>query len=196
MSTYTDRIAKRNRLGSRLAAGILAIGASLGAVSTQANDINIHPAACQAPFLDQARPMRWHEHYIFNPLSNSLATFVICPATYDNDVVNFPSGGSSFVRVDGATQNGAPSQAPACFFAAADRENLDLDPYVNTPGGARTFIQPLGTSLTFPRWFSQASISHDGIAAALGSSDPTFWNVAIFCQLPLGYGISNLVIEQ
>lgn len=177
------------------ASAILLLGATLSAPPSSANDIVMHPAGCQAPFLSQAGPMRWHENYLMNPVGN-ISTFVICPLTFDPDVVNFPAAGTTNVRVDGAVQSGAAPQAPQCFFASADRENLKLDPYINIPGGDRTFITPLGTNLTFPRWFASVPVSNDAITAATGGANPAFRNAAVFCQLPPGYAISTIMLQQ
>lgn len=162
-----------------------------------ANDINIHPAACQAPFLDQAFPMRWHEFYLMNPADNR-STWVICPTTWDQDVVTWPVGGSTTVEIHGAIQAGASGDAPVCFFAATDRDNLQLPPYIETPGGARKFLQNLGTAMAEPRWSSSGNVSHASIWQALGgsSTDPSRWGVSLFCQLPPGYAISNIFLTQ
>lgn len=178
-----------------IAAGMLLLVAGTVTTTASANDIVMHPAGCQAPFLSQAGPMRWHEHYLMNPASN-ISTFVICPLTFDDDVVTFTAGSTSFIDIDGAIQNGAASQSPVCFFAAAASNNLNLDPYITTAGGDRTFIQPLGTSLTFPLWESGGTVSHDAIIAATGDPNPADWNVALFCQLPPGYALSTLHLEQ
>lgn len=177
------------------------VGAALAGLlplpQAMANDINIHPAACQAPFLDQAFPMRWHEFYLMNPADNR-STWVICPTTWDEDVVTWPAGGSTNVQIHGAIQSGASGDAPLCFFGAADRDNLRLLPYIDIPGGAKNFVQNLGTTKTPPRWFSSGNVSHDSIRQALGgaSTNPSRWGVSLFCQLPPGHAISNIFLTQ
>jgi len=160
-----------------------------------ANDINMHPAGCQAPFLNQAVPMRWHELYLMNPASN-IATWVICPTTWDQDVISWPAGGFTSVRIDGAVESGASVDAPLCFFGAADRDNLSLPPYINIPGGKKSFIQNLATNKTPPRWFSQGAINHDALRSALGGTSSTRWNVSLFCMLPPGHAISTIFLQQ
>jgi hypothetical protein len=178
-----------------LAALAIIAGLATTTSNTLANDINMHPAGCQAPFLDQAFPMRWHEMYLMNPASNR-TTWVICPTTWDEDVVNWPAGASSFVEVHGAIESGASPNAPLCFFAAADRDNLQLPPYISIPGGKKSFIQNLGTTKTPPRWNAQASVSHDSILSALGNTGPFRWAVSVFCELPPGHAITNIFITQ
>lgn len=196
MRYIDDQISKPfpQRLLSAASATLL-LGAALSAPPSVANDIVMHPAGCQAPFLSQAGPMRWHENYLMNPVTN-ISTFVICPLTFDSDVVTFPAGGLTNVRIDGAIQSGAGFQSPQCFFSSADRENLKLDPYINVPGGDRTFIQLLTTTSTSPRWFASAPISNDAISAATSSPNPAFRNAAVFCQLPPGYAISTIMVSQ
>jgi hypothetical protein len=161
----------------------------------KANDIIMAPAGCQAPFLDQARPMRWHEWYLMNPITNR-TTWVICPLTYDEDVVSWPAGGSSSISVYGANQTGAAG-APVCFFGAADRQNISLPPYIIAPpGSGRTLAQNLSTTLSPPTWRSTGSVSHDDIRSALGGTSAQNWGLTIFCQLPPGYAISGVNVIQ
>jgi len=178
-----------------IAAGMVLLLTGTVTTTASASNIIMHPAGCQAPFLSQAGPMRWHEHYLMNPASN-ISTFVICPLTFDDDLVTFTAGFGSFIDIAGAIQNGAASQSPVCFFAAAASDNLNLDPYITMGGGGRTFIQPLSTSLSFPLWESVGTVSHDAIIAATGTPNPVYWNVALFCQLPPGYALSTLHLEQ
>lgn len=196
MAYPKDRMTQRFQQHLLAAAfGAFLASAALDSPPSVANDIVMHPAGCQAPFLSQAGPMRWHENYLMNPATN-ISTFVICPLTFDPDVVAFPAGVSTYVRVDGAIQAGAAFQAPQCFFTSASRENLFLDPYIDVPGGDRTFIQLLPTTSTAPRWFAETFVSNDAITAATGAGFPGFRNAAVFCQLPPGYAISTIRVGQ
>lgn len=186
------RRGQKARMVLSIAAAVLA-GATVANLA-KANDINVAPSACQAPFLDQARPMRWHEWYIMNPVDNT-TTWVICPLTFDEDVVNWPAGNTSSVNIHGASQTGA-SGSPLCFLAAADRENLDLDPYVAVPGGARNYLQNLSTNVSPPRWTASGSVSHDAIRSSLNSNSAQNWGMTVLCRLPAGFGISNIFIAQ
>jgi len=177
-------------------AGLAALLSSLFAgPQAVANDINMHPAGCQAPFLAQAYPMRWNEFYLMNPASNR-ATWVVCPTTWDQDVISWPAGGFTSVRIDGAVESGASADAPLCFFAAADRDNLNLQPYINIPGGKKNFVQNLATNKTPPRWFAQGAINHDALRAALGGTSSVRWGVSLFCLLPPGHAISTIFLQQ
>jgi len=160
--------------------------------SVRANDIVMAPAGCQAPFLYQAEPMRWHEWYLLNPLTN-ITTWVICPLTYDEDVVTWPAGGSSNVNVYGAIEAGA-SGTPRCFFGAADRTNTSLPPYIF--GSSKAYAQNLGSTVTAPTWRSTGSVSHDNIRTALGGSSAQNWGLTIFCELPPGHAISGINVIQ
>lgn len=166
----------------------------LGLETAVADQLSVHPASCQAPFLDQARPMRWHENYIMNPDTNQ-ATYVICPISY-NFGTSFSAGSTVSIAVYGAAQSTASSQAPQCFFSVAGADNLLLAPYINIQGGDRTFTQPLQTQLGFPQWLAQGSISSDSVANALQNTNPAFRNAAVFCLLPTGYGISTISINM
>jgi hypothetical protein len=184
------------RLRATALVGLITVVALVAAVpKASANDINMAPAGCQATFLDQAFPMRWHEFYLLNPASNR-TTWVICPTTWDEDVVSWLAGNSTNVQIHGAIQPGASFQTPLCFFGAADRDNLELDPYINIPGGKRNFIQLLGTTLSQPRWSATARVDHDSVRQALQSNSAERWGVSLFCQLPPGYAISNIILEQ
>lgn len=181
------------------ASALIAVGTLLTSLlvttHTVAKDINLHPASCQAPFLNQAFPMRWHEFYLMNPASN-IPTWVICPTTWDWNVVTWPAGGTSNVQIYGAIQSGASSDAPLCFFSAADRDNLELSPYISIPGGKKSYIQNLSTTNTPPKWKATGFVSHDSIRSSLGGTNPSHWSVSVFCQLPPGYAISNIYIQQ
>jgi hypothetical protein len=65
-----------------------------------ADDTNISPSACEAPFLSQAERMRWHESYLMNP-TTSVGTWVVCPINFDNDEVPF-----SAIKIEGTYGRG------------------------------------------------------------------------------------------
>jgi hypothetical protein len=162
-----------------------------------ANDVTVPPAMCVAPFLDQAFPMRWHEHYLMNPPSGT-TTYVICPLTYDNDVVTW-NPEVNLVRVTGGFSPSANlADAPNCFFTVADRTNLSQVPYIN--GTGRTYQIGLATAINSPiaqTWQAQASnIPRTDIASATGSNNVNDWSATVFCRLPPGYGISNVFVGQ
>jgi len=185
--------AKQLRASIAVGASTLIVGL-LATSPTIANDINMHPAGCQAPFLDQAFPMRWHEFYLMNPATNQ-STWVICPTTWDEDVVAWTAGSNSNVRIQGAVQTGASSDVPLCFFGAVERSNLELPPYISIPGAKKTFLQVLSTTKSAPNWNATTNVSHNDIRAALGNT-PQNWAVSLFCKLPAGHAISYLAIVQ
>jgi hypothetical protein len=171
----------------------------------QANDVNVPPSMCVAPFLDQAFPMRWHEHFLMNPSTGS-RTWVICPLTFDNDVVTWSAPQPTVeIRVTGAISSDASlADVPQCFFTVADRLNLNQPPYVMGP--ARTYQQGLGTTTNNPIpqiWQAAAITNIAAMRAAIGTNPGTpdagamnDWSSTVFCRLPPGYSLSQIAVFQ
>lgn len=155
-----------------------------------ANDIQIAPSDCVAPYLGQAFPMRWHENYLMNPITNT-TTWVICPVTFDVDVLT----PAFLAAVVGARQSGAGPELPSCFFTINSALNLSLPPFINGPAAKYTKSLPTSVSSTDSRiWLSVAAIDATQAVSAAGS--PQFWAMSLFCKLPPGYGISELQITD
>lgn len=158
------------------------------------NDITVAPAACVTPFLDQAFPMRWTEHYLMNP-PDGIRTWVVCPLTYDNDVVTFSP--EVDVRVTGAIAPGATlADVPVCYFTVSNRTNLSQPPYIDGP--AQIYQTGLGTSTNDPAaqlWQATVfNIPRGAIAGATQSSDVNDWSASVFCRLPPGYSLTNVFL--
>jgi hypothetical protein len=181
--------AKNNvvRLSVALTSAIVLSG--LFSPQSIANDVQVAPANCVAPYLDQAFPMRWHENYLMNPTSN-IATWVICPMDLDVDVL--PVGFVAFVT--GGIMSGASGELPSCFFTVNSAVNLLQPPFIPGPAAIYTLSMQVDTLDTYPIWTAGIGVNALDVYAFL--LDPEFWSASIFCKLPPGYGISQLVISD
>ena len=176
-------------VAAALLAGSVAFSPSL---PVHADDVNIHPSSCQAPYLDQAFPMRWHENYLMNPTSG-VDTWVICPITFDND--DWTAGQSLDLKIVGGVMSGASGSNPSCYFSVHDARNLNQPPFVSGP--ATTFTTAFsGITKSGSLWETATlTIPYDWIASALGTSKND-WGASIFCLLPVGHGISQMQLVQ
>lgn len=181
--------AKNNvvRLSVALTSAIVLSG--LFSPQSIANDVQVAPANCVAPYLDQAFPMRWHENYLMNPTSN-IATWVICPMDLDVDVLP-----ATFVAgVSGGIMSGASGEIPSCFFTVNSAANLLQPPFIYGPAVTYTLSMQVDTLDPYPIWTAGIGVSALDVYAFL--SDPNLWAASIFCKLPPGYGISQLLISD
>lgn len=168
----------------------LAIGSALIASPTTslANDVIAPAAICHATFLDQAMPMRWHEHYVMNPSTN-VSTWVICPVTYDNDIVLAVDRFN--VAVVGSYMSGASSTLPTCFVTVYSLFNTSQDPY--RTGNELKYTRYLPITRSGPDvWVAEAPLYYTDIASVVGT-DPNLWVSNAYCELPSGYSISGIV---
>jgi hypothetical protein len=153
-----------------------------------ADDTNISPSACEAPFLSQAERMRWHESYLMNPTS-SVATWVVCPVTFDND--ELASGSTLTMRIQGTYMSGAASW-PTCSFHATDAWNRYQAPYSTaTPNYKYNQALALNTYLSNTVWMRSGNVDMSAIEAAIGT-DRDDWQFAVSCYLPPGISISQI----
>jgi len=181
--------------GARSVAGTLT---SLGIAATLltapgvsfSDDLNVAASNCSAPFLDQAFPMRWHQNYLMNPSSNG-ATYVICPLSFDNDILPplFDIG------VIGSWMSGASSTAPSCFFTANAAFNTTQSPFRSGNNAIYKKFMPLAFLDSDDVWVAEAVISAADIAAAIGPS-PNFWVASVFCNLSQGFSISGILASN
>lgn len=160
------------------------LGASWG--SAFANDVNVAPSACQAPFLDQAFGLRWHESYLMNPASN-VDTWVVCPVPIDNDTV--PN--EFAIGVIGSHMAGASTELPSCFFMVTSAINTTQPPFRD--GNNQRYSLALDTSnLNADLWGAAIDVVKSDVEGAVGS--PNLWATTVFCKLPHGYSISQVVL--
>lgn len=174
------------------ATGTLALATALtGPAPVVADDINTAPAACVAPFLNQAFPMRWHENFLMNPLSGT-RTWVICPLTYDNDVVDFDPNFS--VAITGGITPGANTgDRPVCYMTVNDRRNLFQPPYIF--GQQRRYVGGLNTLINSPvsgAWQANGSVTIAALSSSIGIGNRNDWSASVFCRLPPGYSVSQI----
>jgi hypothetical protein len=153
-----------------------------------ADDTNISPSACEAPFLSQAERMRWHESYLMNPTS-SVATWVVCPVNFDNDEL---AGATSLtISIQGTYMAGALSW-PTCTFHATDAWNRYQAPYSTaTPNYKFNKALALSTHLSDTVWERYGSVSISAINAAIGTAKDD-WQFSVSCYLPPGISISQI----
>ena len=186
MARRTGNSHKRRAL-ALMASAYLGI-AGVVAPPVLANDINVHPAACQAPFLNQAGPMRWHEYFLMNP-ANNVPTWVICPMTYDDDVVNFNNGGTFSVSLRGGKMDGASGGLPTCEFKVHSRDNLRQGVYIDRSPN-RTFAQGLTSTTNGATWSASGTITRTDVSDDVGTGNQRYWGVSVVCLLQPGYSIS------
>jgi hypothetical protein len=186
-------IATRTFLGTAwavMSACTLLVGGAITPAAVQANDIVTHPSNCRATFLNQAFPMRWHEHFLMNPASNQ-PTYVICPMTFDPDVVTFNNGGTFTVYVSGGIMSGASTDLPTCNFYAHSRFNLRQGIYIDRPPQA-TYGEGLAVTTSGAFWSAQTNVTRTDVATALDTGSQYNWAVSAVCLLPPGYSLSYI----
>jgi hypothetical protein len=152
-----------------------------------ADDSNMAAASCFAPFLDQAFPMRWHEHFLMNP-TTGVTTFVICPINFDNDEWGNTTSISS-VRVNGGIMAGADPSDPLCFFTVNSGTNLNQPPFIT--GTDQTFTVSMPISRNGSNWNARLSNVQISAINAGAGNDKNAWAAAFFCKLPTGYSVSQ-----
>ena len=179
------------RAGLRHLATIVLLGFVVASMprGASANDVNVAPSACSAPFLDQAFPMYFNENYVMNP-SDNIATWVICGLIFDND--QFSPNGLSSVAVTGSEMSGASQESPQCFFTVHSLLNTTQNPYRFGDTRIYTISLPL-TSNSPDLWVAESTINFSQIAAAVGS-DPDLWMATAWCRLPSGHSLSGVLL--
>ena len=186
--------APRRLLSTLLPATLLVIaGISTIPAAKAAEWYSVPPSACVAPFLYQAFPMRWHEAYLMNPADN-IPNYVICPITTNAAEL---AGANYSAQIYGAKMSGASSDTPQCFFGVTDQYNLQQPPYLF--GNARRYITALNTLTSENFWVATPSvpITSAAVTAAISPPTSTFTQaMAMWCLLPPGYGISQLVLSR
>ena len=168
---------------SLLAAAVF--GTALFSTTAATADVNVPGLACQAPFLDQAFPMRWHEHYVLNPIGNQ-KTWVVCPLSFESTAIpqNFA------VAVFGMKQPGT-QEFPRCFVNFIDLTNQHLPGVVDNPG-QKHLAQALmsNTDPQGQRWISFINANVQGVTSAVASNcGPACWTISVNCELPPGYAV-------
>ena len=182
--------------------GMLAIAAALfaGALTTAspvlAKDITVHPASCRATFLNQAGPMRWHEYFLMNPDTNQ-STYIICPMTYDPDVVVFGGAGGQFsVQIYGGIMDGSGgSGLPFCEFKVHQRDNLRQGIYINRPPN-HTYSIGMAAASQGNLWAASANVQFDDIAEDVGTTNWRNWAASLVCLMSPGHSVSWISLND
>jgi hypothetical protein len=174
-----------------------AVGAVAFAPSVAVADLNQPALACQAPFLDQAEPMRWHEHYLMNPPTNR-GTWVVCPLPIESDNMTATFRIGAFGNFLPGNVTVPPGEFPTCIVNIIDITNQHLAGYINNPGQKRIYQAVLATQNPQNTLWSAASpISIANVVAAIGQTcqNPAdCWGVSLNCYLPTGYAL-NMVSQ-
>ena len=175
--------------GFSVMAGVaFAAAAVLHPAQVSADDVNVHPASCQAPFLDQAFPMRWHEYFVMNP-TTGVNTWVICPVPFDND--DLTAGSTYTLRAEGGVMPGASTRIPVCIFSVHEASNLAQPGFIN--GNRLVFEANLAVTKTGGSWTGSGTAAFDNIANAIGPNTNE-WGAAVRCLLPVGHSVSQIVL--
>jgi hypothetical protein len=160
---------------------------------TASADLNVPALSCQAPFLDQAEPMRWHEHYLMNP-ANNRGTWIVCPLPIESDIMNNTFVIGAFGNFIPGTVTIPPGEFPSCYVNIIDINNQHLEGYINNPGQRKIYSVLLQTQNPVNTLWSVASaISVQNVVNTIGQSctNPAdCWGVSINCYLPSGYALN------
>jgi hypothetical protein len=195
MNAYTPR----QFAGSAVAAAIVC-AANLVAVAPVTADINIGALACQPPFLDQAAQLRWHEHYLINPLeAGSVPTWVVCPVAFDhNDLLP-----TFRVGAFGNTTFGA-NASTLCYANVIDLRNQNIPTFgflVNPGQDMRVTRRMQSQNPANTLWSAWADLNVNNIIANMDSPPETpvagggvqgaaFWTITVNCELKPGQALN------
>ena len=186
-------LSRRIALTASVAAATLLTGSMIATGPVYANDIIVHPASCRATFLDQAFPMRWHEHFLMNPDTNQ-GTYIICPMGFDPDVVNL-SAGSFNVTVFGGIMSGASGSLPACVFKIHDRRNLKQGVYIDR-SPTLIYSQGMTSQTNGTQWAATLTTTRAAVATELGNNDLSQWAISTVCFMEPGYSVTQIWLND
>jgi hypothetical protein len=149
-------------------------------------DLNVPALTCQAPFLSQAGPMRWHESYVWNPAGN-VGTWLVCPMPIEtaNLAVSF------WVGAWGNFQIGVTNESPFCMLQITDIENQHIAQYLPNPGQKKIYSEMLDTRNPVNTiWSAATQFQTAEVTQELGSRGPEYWSVSLACYIPSGHGLN------
>lgn len=148
-------------------------------------DLNVPGLACQAPYLDQAFPMRWHEHYIYNPESNR-GTWVVCPVAFETAELPNPF----WVSVFGVFTQGARG-FPVCYMNVVSLRNQHLNGILENPGQKHIYtIQLTNETPSGQQWAAHGQVNFNSVVSGLNNGgDPPYWTITVNCMMPPGHAI-------
>jgi hypothetical protein len=178
-------------------AAAVVVAANLAAVVPAVADVNIGALACQAPFLSQAQNIRWHEHYMINPVTSE-TTWVVCPIAFETK--DLPD--TFYVGAFGNAT--VPGSNALCFANVVDLRNQNIPTFgfLDNPGQDMIFQTIMSTqNPANTLWSSWATLTKAGINAAMmnppatpiepgGGKGPAYWTITINCRLSPGQALN------
>lgn len=139
---------------------------SLSPVHVALADLNVPGLACQAPYLDQAFPMRWHEHYLYNPEANE-GTWVVCPVAFETTELPNPF----IVSVFGVFTQGARG-FPVCYMNVVSLRNQHLNGVLENPGQRHIYTEQLTNRTPFgQQWAADSIVDYATVTAGLNNGE-------------------------
>ena len=173
------------------------IATNLTAVAPAVADINIGALACQAPYLDQAEGLRWHEHYVINP-TNGVTTWVVCPIAFETQQL------PNQFQVGAFGNSTIPGTNALCYANIVDLRNQHIPTFnfLNNPGQDMTGQWLMSTknpaNTLWSSWvtLTQAAVNGAHMPPPQTPVDPTqtqgpaFWSMTINCQLKPGQALN------
>ena len=185
-----------NILRGSLGAAVV-IATNLTAVAPAVADINIGALACQAPYLDQAEGLRWHEHYVINP-TNGVTTWVVCPIAFETQQL------PNQFQVGAFGNSTIPGTNALCYANIVDLRNQHIPTFnfLNNPGQDMTGQWLMSTknpaNTLWSSWvtLTQAAVNGAHMPPPQTPVDPTqtqgpaFWSMTINCQLKPGQALN------
>ena len=185
-----------NILRGSLGAAVV-IATNLTAVTPALADINIGALACQAPYLDQAEGLRWHEHYVINP-TNGVTTWVVCPIAFETQQL------PNQFQVGAFGNSTVPGTNALCYANIVDLRNQHIPTFnfLNNPGQDMTGQWLMSTknpaNTLWSSWvtLTQAAVNVSHMPPPQTPVDPTqtqgpaYWSMTINCQLKPGQALN------
>jgi hypothetical protein len=185
-----------NILRGSLGAAVV-IATNLTAVAPAVADINIGALACQAPYLDQAEGLRWHEHYVINP-TNGVTTWVVCPIAFETQQL------PNQFQVGAFGNSTVPGTNALCYANIVDLRNQHIPTFsfLNNPGQDMTGQWLMSTknpsNTLWSSWvtLTQAVVNGSHMPPPQTPVDPTqsqgpaYWSMTINCQLKPGQALN------
>jgi hypothetical protein len=175
----------KKRISQALVSAVVFSTALLAPTGSALADLNVPGLACQAPYMDQAYPMRWHEHYLYNP-ENNQDTWVVCPVAFETSELPNPF----IVSVFGVFTQGARG-FPVCYMNVVSLRNQHLNGILNNPGQRHIYTVQLTNRTPFGQlWAADGQLDFATVTAGLNNGgDPPLWTITVNCMLPPGHSV-------
>lgn len=169
----------RSLVSTLVATAIVAIGL-VSHTGVARADTQVPALACQAPYLDQAFRLRWHEHYLHSEAGNP-TTWVVCPITLETDNI----GANFEVWVTGIRESTA-SGFPLCFVNVVSLWNENAPFYQNQARNYKAIYQLQELNTGRPAlWVHSVRLSRAQVEADVGDGrDVNWYTFSINCRLP------------